>query len=228
MSIARARGIVPLNSGAYSTSFPLTENPISEGGKWTLGGDTGLDWQNIRTNGGSPGIAYGVGTTPINQFTDCIGCIKNLGLSTRKFYTRIQVRMAAAYNPAADHEIELLFFDILPHVNKGYEISIQWQGAAQPIRQNGAISDYDTTVFTTLSGGTFGVADGDWLGGVFDSTSGSPVITLDVNGVPQWIITDTTAGKILDLYPGMGFFAHPDASIDMTKYCANGFAAGNA
>ena len=49
----------------YSTSFPLTENPISEGGKWVNGGATGLDWTNIRTTanvkayGTSSGIAPG-------------------------------------------------------------------------------------------------------------------------------------------------------------------------
>jgi hypothetical protein len=36
-------------NGSYSTTFPLTENPISEGGSWTNGGATGLDWANVQT-----------------------------------------------------------------------------------------------------------------------------------------------------------------------------------
>ena len=32
----------------YTTNFPLTENPISEGGKWTNGQTVGLDWANMR------------------------------------------------------------------------------------------------------------------------------------------------------------------------------------
>jgi len=39
----------------YITSFPLTENPISEGGKWINGLTTGLDWSDVRT---VSGIAY--------------------------------------------------------------------------------------------------------------------------------------------------------------------------
>ena len=36
-------------NGSYSTTFPLTENPISEGGSWTNGGATGLGWANVQT-----------------------------------------------------------------------------------------------------------------------------------------------------------------------------------
>ena len=40
----------------YTTNFPLTENPISEGGKWINAGVVGLDWNNVRT---TPGFAFG-------------------------------------------------------------------------------------------------------------------------------------------------------------------------
>src|SRR5271157_210901 len=42
----------------YSTSFPLSENPISEGGKWVGGQSAGGDlWGDVQTSGG---MAYGV------------------------------------------------------------------------------------------------------------------------------------------------------------------------
>ena len=44
--------------GTYTTNFPLTESPISEGGNWINGGTTGLDWGNVHTTGGT---AEGVG-----------------------------------------------------------------------------------------------------------------------------------------------------------------------
>src|ERR1051325_3674641 len=45
-------------SFTYSTSFPLTENPISEGGKWINGGAAGGNlWGNVQT---TPGMAFGV------------------------------------------------------------------------------------------------------------------------------------------------------------------------
>ena len=51
-------------NGSYSTTFPLTENPISEGGSWTNGGATGLGWANVQT---TPGLSFGTG--PINAGT---------------------------------------------------------------------------------------------------------------------------------------------------------------
>ena len=40
----------------YTTNFPLTENPISEGGKWINGKKDGVDWTDVRT---TPGLAFG-------------------------------------------------------------------------------------------------------------------------------------------------------------------------
>lgn len=33
-----------LSGKTYSTKFPLTESPISEGGNWINGSTEGLDW----------------------------------------------------------------------------------------------------------------------------------------------------------------------------------------
>jgi hypothetical protein len=96
------------------------------------------------------------------------------------------------------------------------------------VRWNGALGDFITTVFTTISGAAFGVADGDIVKTIFDSTSGSPIITYFLNAVQQWQITDTTAGKITSGFPGMGFFARSGAGLDMTKYCNRRFDCGNA
>ena len=32
----------------YTTTFPLTENPISQSGHWINGGTVGFDWCNVR------------------------------------------------------------------------------------------------------------------------------------------------------------------------------------
>ena len=46
------------SQGTYTTSFPLTENPISEGGKWIGGQSAGGNlWGNVQT---TPGLAFGV------------------------------------------------------------------------------------------------------------------------------------------------------------------------
>ena len=49
---------VPLSANTYTTSFPLTQNPISESGRWTNGGAAGANlWGDFQTNGS---MAYGV------------------------------------------------------------------------------------------------------------------------------------------------------------------------
>jgi hypothetical protein len=53
----------------YTTSFPLTENPISESAHWINGGTTGIDWGNVQT---TPGLAHGAvvsGGPPYNDST---------------------------------------------------------------------------------------------------------------------------------------------------------------
>src|SRR5690348_7331572 len=47
----------PSTGTTYITSFALTENPISEGGKWVNGNQVGFDWSDVAT---APGLAYGV------------------------------------------------------------------------------------------------------------------------------------------------------------------------
>ena len=56
----------------YTTTFPLTENPISENGNWINGGTVGLDWSNVQTNGGSPSLAYGTQNGATAQYNGSI------------------------------------------------------------------------------------------------------------------------------------------------------------
>src|SRR5438876_7626560 len=47
---------VPLEARTYSTSFPLTENPISENGNWINGATNGISWHDVRT---TTNLAFG-------------------------------------------------------------------------------------------------------------------------------------------------------------------------
>src|ERR1700691_3035674 len=62
---------------SYSTSFPLTENPISEGGKWVNGGTVGLDWTNILTTANTE--AYGSSTGVGDGYDDSIAVLQGYG-----------------------------------------------------------------------------------------------------------------------------------------------------
>ena len=214
-------------ASVFPTTWPATENPVSQGSIWTQGLDVGLDWQNTQSTGGSPGIGWGTGSSPVSD-NDNISIVKGL-YSTTKHYAQITINKVGGYTPPSTHETEVLVgFDITAHSAKGYEMDFAWGANLQPVRWNGALNDFITTVFTTVSGAPFLPNDGDVIKVIFDSTSGSPVITVFQNGAQQVQYTDTTAGKITSGAPGMGFFAAPGAGLDLTKYCNKGFDAGNA
>lgn len=232
MSGSTVAVMASLKQAYFSTAFPSTENPISAGGPWTLGGTAGLDWQNVQTSSGSPGLAFGTGSSSTND-DDNIAILAGQ-FSTTKHWVHILCHRVGGYSPGVTHEVEaLLSFTISGHSAKGYELDFGLGVTIQPVRWNGALNDFDTGVFTTVSGSSFGIvlADGDTIDAVFDSTSGSPVISVWYNnparsGSATVVWTDTTAGKITSGAPGMGFFYNSGATP--TSYAINGFAAGSA
>jgi hypothetical protein len=224
---AITRPLPPVVS-TFPTTWPNTENPISQGSIWTQGGTVGLSWQNTQSTGGNPGIAWGTGSSPVSA-TDNISTLQNSGFSTTKHFSQITVNKPGGYTPPSSQEVELLgLFTITANNAAGYELTFGYGANAQAVRWNGALDAFDVTVCTTVSGATFIAADGDDIKVIWDSTSGSPIITIFQNSVQQWQVTDTTAGKITTGSPGMGFFARPGAGLDLSKYCNRRFNAGNA
>ncbi len=59
----------------YTTDFPLSENPLSEGGNWINGKATGILWSNCAvTNAGSLHYAYGL-QSGTNGYDDSLACL---------------------------------------------------------------------------------------------------------------------------------------------------------
>src|SRR5580693_498626 len=87
----------------YSTSFPLTENPISEGGKWVNGGATGLDWTNIRTTANVK--AYGSSSGTGNGNDDSTAVLQTGTWGSNQ--TASGVVFLSSANTAYDQEVEL-------------------------------------------------------------------------------------------------------------------------
>jgi len=213
--------------GPFTTTFPNTENPVSLGGIVKQGLADGLDWSNTQSTGGTPGSCY---ATAFNDVTDndSIMCLPSL-FSATKHYSQITIHKAAGYTPPSTHEVEGHVGTVITaHSIKSYEMDFGFGLSLQPVRWDGAINSFTTTCFTTLSGNFFSVADGDVVKTVFDSTSGSPVITVFLNGVQQIQMTDTTAGKLVSGAPGVGFFIRSGTGADFTKYCISGWSCGNA
>lgn len=151
---ARSRCITALASGVvqYTTTFPLTENPMSESGIWLCGAAVGLDWTDPRTSGG---VSYGTQNPGSSNTDDSIACIDATKLS---FPANQQVDVTVVVDPAlstGQHEMEcLLRFAISGHNARGYECNYSYgNGAGGPsyqqiVRWNGSLNSFDVLAQT--------------------------------------------------------------------------------
>jgi hypothetical protein len=180
--------------GEYATTFPLTENPISEGGVWLNGRTDGVDWYNVLTNG-TIGYAYGEVTT--GEYTDPTAILKGTWAADQGAEGVVYVQ-----NPPTNcwPEVEIrLRSTITAHRITGYEI--YWgvrtdQAYVTIVRWNGALSNF--TTLKELNGTQYGAKNGD----VVKATIVGNVIKGYQNGVEVISVTDNTfaTGN-----PGMGF-----------------------
>jgi hypothetical protein len=177
----------------YTTTFPLTENPISEGGKWINGQTTGLDWHDVST---TPGLA--IGHQSGSSYTDGTALLTGAWGATQSVEAVVH-----AENPMDPcyQEVEMrLRSSLSAHSCSGYEISFKATKTSGAyliiVRWNGRVGDF--TYLEQLNGAQYGVSEGD----VVKATIVGDVITAYLNGVPMGTATDDTytAGS-----PGMGF-----------------------
>ncbi len=178
----------------YSTTFPLTENPISDGGQWINGGTVGLDWTNVST---TPGRAIGhqVGAS----YTDATALLTGAWSPDQR--VTATVFAAGALNEECYSEVEMrLRSSISAHSNRGYEVGFKVSQSSVAyliiVRWNGALGDF--TYLANLHAAQYGVKSGD----VVSATIVGNVITAYKNGVQMAQVTDASwpSGN-----PGMGF-----------------------
>jgi hypothetical protein len=204
----------PISGLVYSTSFTATENPISEGGAWTLGGTTGLDWQNPRTTTGSPNKAYGSGFTDGSAgYNDNIAVLSGFPANQS---AQVTIFRQVGYAPTDGHEVELLLrFQITANVARGYEVDLWFGGSqVQTLRWNGALNDV-----VDIGGSGTGISS-LVTGDVVKATMVGTTLTVYKNGTSVWSVTDATysTGN-----PGMGFFIRPGGTL--SDYCISQFTA---
>ena len=179
---------------SYTTTFPATENPISEGGNWINGGRDGVDWKDVRT---MPGLAYGADGSGAPKYDDPTALLTGTwGPDQTVEGTVYSVNQNGLWN----QEVEIrLRSTISRHVNTGYELLFKCthDGSqyAEIVRWNGPLGN-----FTYLrQGGSPGIRNGD----VVKATIVGNVITGYINGVQVMQATDRTytSGS-----PGIGFY----------------------
>jgi hypothetical protein len=180
---------------SYSTTFPATETPISEGGLWTLGKTNGLDWSNVIT---TTNKAFGTQSGDKNPpFDDSVAVIR--GSWGPDQHCRATVFNTLTPGAGFTAEVEhLLHFTINVHGAFGYECNCSCNSSTQYteiVRWNGALGDF--TVLSHING--ISAANGD----VFEAGILGNVITVWLNGTQVNTATDSTwtGGN-----PGIGFW----------------------
>jgi len=208
----------------YSTKFDTDENPISESGSWRQGGDTGLDWTNVRCLGGG---AYGTEDAGGTDFTDSVACLQPLGSWGTHQRARGKLRITNSTTEPPFIEAELLIhFSISANVATGYELTISnitGDRYIQINRWNGALGS-----FTPLTSGTQGtagfgtvIADGDVFEFRDEGTPTVPKLVVYQNGSRLTGLTyDTTPDgtKYTAGAPGIGFYNHGVVSNNFHDY----------
>lgn len=208
----------------YSTSFPATENPISEGSKWTNGAVAGTDWANART---TPGFCFGTQTgngndganTAPNKYDDTTAILAGTwGPNQYAEATVVNNEISGSWNS----EVEIrLRTTITAHVNSGYECNIRVKASAtaycEIIRWEGAIGIYTSLVHTDNA--AFALATGDTIAARIEGD----LIQVYRNHVVIASVRDTTW---LTGAPGMGFYLNNQgATGDTSRYGFSSFWA---
>jgi hypothetical protein len=196
---------VPINT--YTTSFPLTENPISEGGRWINGKTVGIDWGDIST---TPG--YAIGHAGPKHFADATALLTGTWGPTQTAEAVVSSKA-----PANWPEVSLrLRSSLSAHHCGGYEISNSLRKGKSAyliiVRWNGPLADF--TYLAQIGGAKYGVTTGD----VVKATIVGNVITAYKNGVKLAQVTDNTytTGN-----PGMGFNEGINGDYGITRFTAS-------
>lgn len=194
--------------GTYTTKFPLTENPISEGGNWINGQTAGLDWANIRT---TPGFAFGtesgaVKTVP-EKYDDSAALLAGTWGPNQTAQATVHT---VNQNDKIWEEVELRLRSTLSaHRATGYEVNFRCSKTGNAyteiVRWNGPLGSF--TYLNRAVGSRYGVANGD----VVKATIVGNVITTYINGVQVLQATDNTytSGS-----PGMGFYIEGTTGVN--------------
>lgn len=198
-------------SNTYATNFAATENPVSEGGRWVTGLQTGLDWKDPQT---STNLYFGPQNKVTSHFDDAFSMLRGTWGATQTIDCIVKVSNT---NSTAFEEMEeWVRTSIGPHSIKGYEVNVRNMGAGGNqyigiVRWNGALDDFTQLGVNCDGTNTYssGIANGDHFKVTIDSTE---TITAYVNNVQQCQRQDTshtyTSGN-----PGLGHWWNVNGAV---------------
>ncbi|MBS1865618.1 MAG: Ig-like domain-containing protein [Acidobacteria bacterium] len=206
--------VISAGGNSYTTTFPLTENPISEGGKWINGKTVGLDWSDVRT---TPGLAIGTQTATV-LYDDSTAILSGT-------WGPDQTTQATVYtvNQSTNlfEEVELrLRTSISAHSIAGYEVNFRCTPVGnqyvQVVRWNGPFNNF--TLLDSKAGP--GLKTGD----IVSATVVGSTISGYINGVLIVQVTDTT---FTNGNPGIGFYLQSGTAAQEGDYGFTSFTASD-
>ena len=172
----------------YSTNFPGTEDPLSEGGAWS---NNGLDWTVVQT---ANGVAQGTQTGTVG-YDDSYARLS--GFTSYQSASAV-IHLNSGIDSSCTHEVEILLrCTDAPHSVKCYECNLSFDGTyCEIVRWNGAVGD-----FTYLARGTPHAAPRN--GDTFKAVAQGDLIIVYLNDVEVIRASDTSypTGN-----PGVGFY----------------------
>jgi hypothetical protein len=204
-------------AGTYTTDFPLTNNPISEGGNWINGKTTGLDWSDVQTTNGMA-IGTQVGTEyATNNYNDSTALLTgtwgpNQTASATVYATNqrndvyeeveIRLRSSLSAHSCTGYEIN---FSLKADPSQTYCQIVRWLG---PNGIKGIGFEYLAGENYQGQGLPFTLHTGD----VVTATITNSTITAYINGIQYLQATDPNAYSSGS--PGMGFYIGGTTGVD--------------
>ena len=198
----------------FSTNFPLSENPISEGGRWINGNEVGLDWQNVCT---IAGLAFGTQSGHSEVYDDSTAVLKGTWGPNQTAQATVKILPKVT---SAIQELELrLRTTITPHSITGYELcfrAVHPGGYMAIVRWNGPLGNF--TTLTTNNKAYQGLQNSD----VIKASIIGSTITVWVNGV---VVGEATDSKFMSGCPGVGFWLSKGPASTNSDYGFTSFSA---
>jgi len=189
----------------YTTTFPLTENPLSENGNWIGGKATGLAWSDFQS---TPGLTFGEQLGTNSPMTD-----DAIALLTGTWGPNQTVQATVKtinQNDSIFEELEIrLRSTITANSSTGYECNFSARSSAnayvQIVRWNGPLNNW--TLIDSTGGTSHALNNGDTI----KCTISGSTITAYINGVQKLQVTDSTysSGN-----PGIGAFLNGTTGVN--------------
>jgi hypothetical protein len=194
------------HAASYSTMFPLTESPISEGGHWMGGKMIGLDWGDVST---TPGYAFGLAGP--KAYADSVALLTGEWPSNQSVEAEVGKRAVFRYPEVSIR----LRSSLAKHNCDGYEISYSLKDGYAAyliiVRWNGPLADF--TYLLNVQGKQYAVMTGD----VVKATVVGNEIRTYKNGL---LMGTTKDGSYTGGNPGFGFNEGSNGDYGISQFSA--------